>query len=66
MGTEINEDLKTKDAVLNVEHIQEYSRDLGPNVQVEIIEGAVHDIFLSRKAARQDAFNTLGAWLQAL
>ncbi len=65
-GTEINEDLKTKDAVLNVEHIQEHAQKLGPNVNIKVIDGAIHDIFLSRTVARENAFKALETWLQAL
>ena len=52
------------DGVLNVEHIREYGRNLGPSVQLEEIEGGLHDLFLSRLPARDNAYGAMFKFLQ--
>ena len=44
------------DGVLNVEHIREFGANLGPSVQLEEIDGAFHDVFLSHQPARDNAY----------
>ena len=36
---------------------------LGPSVTVERIDGALHDVFLSRREARAEAYERLGRWV---
>ena len=53
------------DGVLNVEHIREYGRNLGPSVQLEEIEGGLHDLFLSHKPARDNAYAAMFRFLES-
>ena len=53
------------DGVLNVEHIREYGRDLGPSVQLEEIEGGLHDLFLSHLSARDNAYRKMFEFLNS-
>lgn len=51
------------DGVLDVEHIREYGRNLGPSVQFEEIEGGLHDLFLSHLPARDKAYRKMFEFL---
>lgn len=62
-GTEFTDEALTSDAVLNVEHIKQLAPKLGKNVQLKEITNATHDIFLSKKEVREEAFDTLIEWL---
>lgn len=44
------------DGVLNVDHIEEYAPNLGSNVTTKTIEGGLHDLYLSKKPARDEAY----------
>jgi alpha-beta hydrolase superfamily lysophospholipase len=63
--TEPGEDVHTTDIVLDVEQIRRWSPALGHHVTYVGIEGARHDVFLSREEARRRAFDELGRWLTA-
>lgn len=47
------------DGVLNVEHIREYGANLGPSVTLEEIDGGLHDLILSHKPARDNAYQKI-------
>lgn len=51
------------DGVLDVEHIHEYSANLGVAVDIEKIEGGLHDLFLSHKPARDNAYQSMFKFL---
>ncbi len=52
------------DAVLNVEDIARYGRNLGADVtECEVPEG-LHDLILSKPASRQFAYNAIFHWLR--
>lgn len=51
------------DGVLNVEHIREFGPKLGSNVQLKEIENGLHDLFLSRKPARDNAYRAMFQFL---
>jgi alpha-beta hydrolase superfamily lysophospholipase len=55
----------TKDIVLNVEDIKRESHGLGKDVTLVNIDDAQHDVFLSPKAVREDAFAKMFDWLGA-
>ncbi|GAA5147132.1 alpha/beta hydrolase [Microbacterium pseudoresistens] len=55
--------LTRADTVLVVDDIARAALKLGASVTVERIEGALHDVFLSRHEARQDAYDRLGRWV---
>jgi alpha-beta hydrolase superfamily lysophospholipase len=52
------------DAVLNVEHIRKYAPLLGKNVTEIVIDGGLHDLFLSVPKIRTKAYNSLFEWLE--
>ncbi len=51
------------DSVLNVDHIVRYAAGLGRDVAVVRVPGGLHDLTLSRKAAREHLFASLDGWL---
>lgn len=61
--TRWSEELTSADSVLVVEDIAQRALKLGSSVTVERIDGALHDVFLSRKSARDDAYARLGRWV---
>ena len=63
--TELGEDVHSTDIVLDVEQIRRWSPALGRHVTYVGIEGARHDVFLSREEPRARAFDELGRWLTA-
>jgi alpha-beta hydrolase superfamily lysophospholipase len=63
--TEPGEDVHSTDIVLDVEQIRRWSSSLGRHVTYVGIEGARHDVFLSRSEPRARAFDELGRWLAA-
>ncbi|MDO4897829.1 MAG: alpha/beta hydrolase [Rothia sp. (in: high G+C Gram-positive bacteria)] len=52
------------DAVLNVHHIRRWAPTLGVNVTSQVIEGAVHDVFLSPPEVRAHAYQRMGEWVK--
>ncbi len=56
-------DLLAADVVLNVDQIAQLSTKLSRNVTCIRIDRAIHDVFLSPLAARQQAFDALSDWL---
>lgn len=58
-------ELRSADAVLDVDRIARLSTQLGRNVTCIRIDGAVHDVFLSPRPAREQAFHELSRWLIA-
>lgn len=55
-GEEWSENYMHCDGVLDVEHIEKWAPKVGPNVKTETISGGLHDLFLSRKAVRDEAY----------
>ncbi len=51
------------DTVLDVKQIAKWSHQLGPDVTVVRVEGAIHDVFSSRKDVRDVAFGHVERWL---
>jgi alpha-beta hydrolase superfamily lysophospholipase len=58
-----SEELTSADTVLVVDDIARRSLKLGSSVTIERVEGALHDVFLSRKTARDDAYARLDRWV---
>lgn len=58
-------DVRSADAVLNVEHIVRWSQRLGDQVTVVQIEGGLHDLVLSAKPVREGVFGELEQWIAA-
>lgn len=61
--TRWSEELTSADTVLVVDHIAHSALKLGSSVTVERIDGALHDVFLSRKPARDAAYARLERWV---
>lgn len=61
--TRWSDDLTRADSVLVVDDIARAALRLGPSVTVERIDGALHDVFLSRHEAREEAYHRLERWV---
>ncbi|MER7798246.1 alpha/beta hydrolase [Microbacterium sp. NPDC096154] len=57
-----SDDLTRSDTVLYVDDIARAGLRLGASVTVERIDGALHDVFLSRPDVRRDAYARLDRW----
>lgn len=51
------------DIVLNVEHMKSIGPTLGSNVMLKEIPNGMHDLFLSQKEVRENAFDEMFGWL---
>jgi alpha-beta hydrolase superfamily lysophospholipase len=58
------EAMLSSDIVLVVDEIAERAVRLGPTVTVTRIDGALHDVFLSREPARAAAYGSITQWLR--
>lgn len=56
-------ELTRADSVLVVDDIARAALKLGSSVTVERIDGALHDVFLSRRRAREEAYARLERWV---
>lgn len=61
--TSWSDELTRADSVLVVDDIARAALKIGPSVTIERIDGALHDVFLSRHEAREDAYARLGRWV---
>ena len=61
-----SKDAMSKDIVLNIEDIKRVGLKLGDKVTLLRIDNAQHDIFLSPKAVREDAFDKMFSWLSKI
>ncbi|MCR2810806.1 MULTISPECIES: alpha/beta hydrolase [unclassified Microbacterium] len=61
--TRWSEELTRADTVLVVDEIARAALHLGASVTVERIRGALHDVFLSRAEARDEAYERLDRWV---
>ena len=66
-GTEaqLGDAAMSTDIVLDVEQIRHWAPSLGRHVTIAQVEGAMHDVTLSRQPARDRVFDELGRWLDA-
>ena len=58
-----SDDLFNADAVLNVEDVHKYARNISTNVKIIGITGGMHDLVLSRKPVREDVYRNLFDYL---
>jgi alpha-beta hydrolase superfamily lysophospholipase len=63
--TEMGEDVHGHDIVLEVEQIRRWSPALGKHVTLVSIEGAVHDVTLSREPVRKQVYLEVERFLDA-
>ncbi|GAB3595297.1 alpha/beta hydrolase [Microbacterium tumbae] len=61
--TRWSDELTSADSVLVVDDIAARAMKLGSSVTVERIDSALHDVFLSRREAREDAYARLARWV---
>ncbi|WP_080903637.1 alpha/beta hydrolase [Parabacteroides sp. Marseille-P3160] len=52
------------DVVLDVEDIQKYGAELGTHVTRQVIPGGLHDLILSPRPARDQAYRAIFRWLE--
>ena len=64
-GEQTEETATTHDIVLDVEQIRHWASSVGRHVTSIAIEGAIHDVVLSRPPVRKRAYDVLGRWLEA-
>jgi alpha-beta hydrolase superfamily lysophospholipase len=62
---EMGEDVHGTDIVLDVAQIRRWATALGPHVTYVAIEGARHDVVLSREEPRARAYEVISTWLTA-
>jgi len=62
---EMGEDVHGTDIVLDVAQIRRWATALGPHVTYVAVEGARHDVVLSREAPRLAAYDAISTWLSA-
>ncbi|HEX5090267.1 MAG TPA: alpha/beta hydrolase, partial [Nocardioides sp.] len=63
--TQMTEDVHGTDIVLDVAQIRRWATSYGPHVTYIAIEGARHDVVLSREQPRQAAYEALNTWMTA-
>lgn len=54
------------DSVLNVEDIRKFAPNLGPDVTYVQVRDGIHDLFLSRKPVRAEAFRLVFDWMERM
>ncbi|MDN5822006.1 MAG: alpha/beta hydrolase [Brachybacterium sp.] len=64
IGHRFSEQMRRSDSVLNVRTLAAAAAALGPQVRIEAIPGARHDVFLSDADARARAIEVLEDWLE--
>lgn len=57
------ERIKNSDIILDVEKINKKAKNLGKDLTIMKFTGAMHDIFLSKKEVRNQAFNQVFDWI---
>jgi alpha-beta hydrolase superfamily lysophospholipase len=62
---EMTEDVHGTDIVLDVAQIRRWATSYGPHVTYVAIEGARHDVVLSREEPRRTAYDALNTWMSA-
>lgn len=65
-GWRFDDRMRRADTVLDVRAMDRAARALGPDVRVEVLPGARHDVFLSDPPVRERALHVLVRWLGSL
>lgn len=65
LGVKWTAEMRSADTVLDVEQIAQRSVNLGPLVTLARFDGAIHDVFLSRREVRERAYAELTRWVGA-
>jgi len=61
-----SDDVASSDIVLDVEQIAGWAHRLGDHVTIARLDGAIHDVFLSGKDTREEAFEIIRRWLASV
>ncbi|NYE38261.1 alpha-beta hydrolase superfamily lysophospholipase [Nocardioides cavernae] len=64
-GAQTDETAATHDIVLDVQQIRHWASSVGRHVTSVAIEGAMHDVVLSRPGPRAQAYAAMSTWLDA-
>ncbi len=59
-----SEKFKFADSVLNVNHISKVAQNIKGNITVSEIKNGMHDLFLSEKEAKEDAYGEMFKWVE--
>ena len=62
-GKKWDDIIKTSDGVLDVEHIKKYADGIGNNITKVEIKDGIHDLILSKKDIRDNAYSSIKQWL---
>jgi alpha-beta hydrolase superfamily lysophospholipase len=62
---EYDETCTSTDIVLDVEQIRKWAHKLADHVTLVRVEGAIHDVTMSRQPVRERAFDEISRWLDA-
>ena len=62
---EYDETCSSTDIVLDVEQIRKWAHTLADHVTLARLDGAIHDVFLSREPVRQSAYDEVTRWSDA-
>jgi alpha-beta hydrolase superfamily lysophospholipase len=62
---EYDETCTSTDIVLDVEQIRKWAHKLADHVTLVRVEGAIHDVTMSREPVRERAFDEISRWLDA-
>lgn len=63
--SEMSDDMYTHDVVLDVPQIRQWATSVGPHVTYVAVDGAMHDVALSRPLVRARVYDELDRWLTA-
>ena len=61
-----NKNMHSADAVLNVDHIKQYSKVLGKKVNTAEIQNGIHDLVLSNEEARKLVYSNISEFLNLI
>lgn len=64
-GEQTDETAASHDIVLDVQQIRHWASSVGRHVTSVAVEGAIHDVVLSRPAVRAQVYDVLATWLAA-
>jgi len=56
--------IRTRDAILNVEHIKRVASNIVGNSEIISIKGGLHDLILSEKGVREKVYDTIFDWIK--
>lgn len=60
------EQVRTRDVILNIEHIKQTAQNIDGPVDIVPIKGGIHDLFLSDKGVRERVYDIVLRWLGKL